>query len=155
MVDEGPHPICFYKNLFDSLHSQWLFLTAPPIHSGWISSSSNPIPPRAVYCQWPFLQAHPRWMKVLIQSGPPRAFMVHCVSNGNFMPIQCPKSLFGSLCSQWPFLTLNSRFSWVDFQKAPINKIYICHIYLESKKIYSKVGLPCWFALPVLIIKWF
>jgi hypothetical protein len=142
MVDEGPHPICFYKNLFDSLHSQWLFLTAPPIHSGWISSSSNPIPPRAVYCQWPFLQAHPRWMK-----GP--------------HPIWTPKSLYGSLCSQWQFhanfsalraflvhYVPNGHFwpwiavlvGWI-FQKAPINKIYICHIYLESKKIYSKVGL--------------
>jgi hypothetical protein len=86
------------------------------------------------------LQAHPWWMKVLIQSGPPRAFMVHCVPNGNFMPIQCPKSLFGSLCSRWPFLTLNSRFTWVDFQKAPINRIYICHIYPEPKKYYSKLG---------------
>jgi hypothetical protein len=90
------------------------------------------------------LQAHPWWMKVLIQSGPPRAFVVHCVPNGNFMPIQCPKSLFDSLCSQWPFLTPNSHFGLVHFQKAPINRIYILQIYpksMASKKYNSKLGL--------------
>jgi hypothetical protein len=67
-------------------------------------------PPRAFLVQFVLPMAIPckpirgEW-KVFIQFGPPRAFMGHCVPNGNLMPIQCPKSLFNSLCSQWPFFS--------------------------------------------------
>ncbi len=42
-------------------------------------------------------------MVIPYQSHPPRAFLVHCIPNGHSLPISSPKSLFGSLHSQWPF----------------------------------------------------
>jgi hypothetical protein len=45
--------------------------------------------------------SHSWWMNVLIQCNFPRAFLVHCITNGP-LPIRTPNSHFDSLCSQRP-----------------------------------------------------